>query len=375
VFVNSSGSIVQILFYLCEEMAKLSEPVMAQISVVSNAKTLTKQARVIDTESGTPFPDRSLQYLQSQAVKSSSPVKSATGVGSDKMGNGIVAVGHLEQLLLNDTIVGASSEEISTASTEIVSVRPTHRNQNQNKRDLRIRSVSADRILEEDIKFSRVDIDIEKHCHELTNKNSGGAAGLSKKITRQQSDGSYLSWQDSETSCQDSLSTRQDSFSIRQGSLSARPDSHSVSTRQGSFPSRPDSSASKGPTSPSPLFNSTQRTCLTREPSTKYQWGHRRSYTAYGGYSGYSWASRSHLSMDSMDRLSQTRLSMTQFRHSTDILDRLPRSQNTRSRIDQVEPGLFLGNMDAATDILSLEGHRISHIVTVNHACVSVDWL
>ena len=31
----------------------------------------------------------------------------------------------------------------------------------------------------------------------------------------------------------------------------------------------------------------------------------------------------------------------------------------------QVEAGLLIGNMDAATDILSLEGHRISHIVTV----------
>ena len=31
----------------------------------------------------------------------------------------------------------------------------------------------------------------------------------------------------------------------------------------------------------------------------------------------------------------------------------------------QVEAGLLIGNMDAATDILSLEGHLISHIVTV----------
>ena len=54
---------------------------------------------------------------------------------------------------------------------------------------------------------------------------------------------------------------------------------------------------------------------------------------------------------------------MSQFRHSSDILDRLPRG----SRIDQVEPGLFLGNMDAATHILSLEAQRISHIVTVNY--------
>jgi hypothetical protein len=58
---------------------------------------------------------------------------------------------------------------------------------------------------------------------------------------------------------------------------------------------------------------------------------------------------------------------MSQFRHSSDILDRLPRGDVARSRIDQVEPGLFLGNMDAATDILSLEANRISHIVTVNY--------
>ena len=58
---------------------------------------------------------------------------------------------------------------------------------------------------------------------------------------------------------------------------------------------------------------------------------------------------------------------MSQFRHSSDILDRLPRGDVARSRIDQVEPGLFLGNMDAATDILSLEANRISHIVSVNY--------
>ena len=61
------------------------------------------------------------------------------------------------------------------------------------------------------------------------------------------------------------------------------------------------------------------------------------------------------------------RLNMSQFRHSSDILDRLPRGDVARSRIDQVEPGLFLGNMDAATDILSLGAHRISHIVSVNY--------
>ena len=62
---------------------------------------------------------------------------------------------------------------------------------------------------------------------------------------------------------------------------------------------------------------------------------------------------------------SLSRIYSSQFRHSSDILDRLPGHQTARSRVDQVEPGLFLGNMDAATDILSLEAHRISHIVTV----------
>ena len=32
----------------------------------------------------------------------------------------------------------------------------------------------------------------------------------------------------------------------------------------------------------------------------------------------------------------------------------------------QVEGGLLIGNMDAATDILSLEGHGVTHIVTVS---------
>ena len=72
-------------------------------------------------------------------------------------------------------------------------------------------------------------------------------------------------------------------------------------------------------------------------------------------------------SHNNRSKLSCFRLCMSQFRHSSDILDRLPRSQPARSRIDQVEPGLFLGNMDAATDILSLEAHRISHIVTVDY--------
>ena len=62
----------------------------------------------------------------------------------------------------------------------------------------------------------------------------------------------------------------------------------------------------------------------------------------------------------------------TQFRHSSDILDMLPscnggriESAKARSRIDQVEEGLFIGNMDAATDIVNLEIHRVTHIVTV----------
>ena len=41
------------------------------------------------------------------------------------------------------------------------------------------------------------------------------------------------------------------------------------------------------------------------------------------------------------------------------------KSARSRSRIDQVEEGLFIGNMDAATDIVNLELHRVTHIVTV----------
>ena len=51
-------------------------------------------------------------------------------------------------------------------------------------------------------------------------------------------------------------------------------------------------------------------------------------------------------------------------RHSSDILDLLPSSRN-RARIDEVEAGLFVGSMDAATDILNLEVHGVTHIVTV----------
>ena len=58
-----------------------------------------------------------------------------------------------------------------------------------------------------------------------------------------------------------------------------------------------------------------------------------------------------------------------QLRHSSDILDILPSNGHVncrnRSKIDEVEAGLFIGNMDAATDVVNLEIHRISHIVTV----------
>ena len=42
----------------------------------------------------------------------------------------------------------------------------------------------------------------------------------------------------------------------------------------------------------------------------------------------------------------------------------MPSSRN-RARIDEVEAGLFVGSMDAATDILNLEVHGVTHIVTV----------
>jgi hypothetical protein len=210
-------------------MAKLSEPVIAQISVMSSsgAKTLTKQACVSEIEVCQPFLD-----LELAVHPRSSPATGGVVVGVASIPNG-----HLGQILVNDRSVGASSEEISTASTEIVCVRPTNRNQKLNKRDLRIRSFSADRILEEDIQFTRVAIGIEDDFREK--KNVGGGRNSSKRIIRQISDKSYLSWQDSETSCQDSLSIKQDSSSTRQGSPSTRQGSPftrlgSPSTRQGS---------------------------------------------------------------------------------------------------------------------------------------------
>ena len=258
-------------------MAKLSEPVMAQISVMSSsgAKTLTKQARVSDIESCQPF--------------------------------------------------------LSTASTDIVCVRPTNRNQNQNKRNLKIRSYSANRILEEDI---RVVIGKEDDFREK--KIVGSGKNYSKKIIAQISDKSYLSWQDSETSCQDSLSTKQDSsstrqgspftrqwspytrqesfstsqdsLSIRQGSLSNRQDS--FSTTQESVTSGPDSSASQGV---SPMFGSTQnKGYATRDEPVRRYWGHRRSYTGFGGH---SWADGYHnQSMESVERLSQNRCGLIRVR-------------------------------------------------------------
>ena len=274
-------------------MAKLTEPVKSQISVTgtSGAKTLVKQARVGDIEYCQPF------------VGLNIPVnpRSAPATGAKVTGTK-VANGHLGEIMVDDKAVGGSSEEISTASTEIVCIRSTHRNQTTNKRDLRIRSVSADRILEEDIKFTRVAIDIEDHCQEV---KSGGGKPYSRKIIRQISDKSFLSWQDSETSCPDSLSTRpespstrQESISIRLGSLSNKQDS--FSTRQGSVPSRPDSSASQGV---SPMFGATQNT-RQGEPVRRY-WGRPRSYTAFGGH---SWAGGDICkSTENIERLSQNR--------------------------------------------------------------------
>ena len=101
-------------------MAKLSEPVMAQISVMSSsgAKTLTKQARVSDFESCQPFLD-----LELAVQTRSSPASDGVVVGMASIPNG-----HLGQIPVNDKTVGASSDEISTPSTEIVCVRPTYPN-------------------------------------------------------------------------------------------------------------------------------------------------------------------------------------------------------------------------------------------------------
>ena len=53
---------------------------------------------------------------------------------------------------------------------------------------------------------------------------------------------------------------------------------------------------------------------------------------------------------------------LSETRHSSDILDRL---SSLRPKLDEVESGLFIGNLEAATDLLSLEENKISHIVTV----------
>ena len=55
----------------------------------------------------------------------------------------------------------------------------------------------------------------------------------------------------------------------------------------------------------------------------------------------------------------------SQLRHSSDLLDRRGVTASTRARLDEVEAGLFIGSMEAATDIRNLELHRVTHIVTV----------
>ena len=262
-------------------MAKLTEPVMAQISVVtsSSTKTLIKQEQITDidqNELGNTYNPRSVI------------VTSELGGEHTKIANG-----HLGQIIIDEQTLGASSEEISTASTEIVCVRAPAKGQSQRKRDLRIRSHSADRILEEEIKFTRVAISIDDE--NLEKKQMNGNGSHEKRLGRQISDRSYLSWQDSETSGheslsnkQDSLSTRQESISIRQDSLSHRQDSHY--TRQESVPSRPESSASQGVsnTSHSPmLFSTRSRVYAPRRDLARRYWGRPRSYTALGAEGGY----------------------------------------------------------------------------------------
>ena len=55
----------------------------------------------------------------------------------------------------------------------------------------------------------------------------------------------------------------------------------------------------------------------------------------------------------------------SQLRHSSELLDRRGVTASTRARLDEVEAGLFIGSMEAATDIRNLELHRVTHIVTV----------
>ena len=56
----------------------------------------------------------------------------------------------------------------------------------------------------------------------------------------------------------------------------------------------------------------------------------------------------------------------SQLRHSSELLDRRGVTASTRARLDEVEAGLFIGSMEAATDIRNLELHRVTHIVTVS---------
>ena len=59
---------------------------------------------------------------------------------------------------------------------------------------------------------------------------------------------------------------------------------------------------------------------------------------------------------------------LSESRQSSDILDRL---SSLKPKLDEVEAGLFIGNLEAATDLLSLEQNKITHIVTVG----SDQWL
>ena len=61
---------------------------------------------------------------------------------------------------------------------------------------------------------------------------------------------------------------------------------------------------------------------------------------------------------------------LSETRQSSDILDRL---SSLKPKLDEVESGLFIGNLEAATDLLSLEQNKITHIVTVSRI-TSLAW-
>ncbi|XP_023325970.1 dual specificity protein phosphatase MPK-4 [Eurytemora carolleeae] len=265
-----------------------------------------------------------------------------------------------------------SPEDISGASTEIIFIQEPRKRRGVFKRqdEMRTRSHSADRLLEDDIDMrlqltplvtqvtgldsqgssietrSRSTLDTSR-AKTSRNRFSAHNNNYNNNFNRSLNcDTLKVSRQSSSISRQDSSTSRQNSLSSRYENSFSRQNSSRLDSRQESV-SRQNSCVEESPVLRSSLLPEK----AWRHTSQAKLWGHRRSY------SGSVW--------DSQNDKPSIKTIYAHMRHSTDILSTLETAKPTKSRIDLIEEHLHLGNIDAATDVLTLQSHDITHIVTI----------